>query len=502
MNDMASASAAPLHNGYMATIGIECHVQLKTATKLFSGANNDARDAAPNTLVNHIDFGLPGALPVLNREAVHLAARAAFALGTQPQRFSKFDRKHYFYPDLPLGYQITQYDEPIILGGLIGIEVEDQDGRLTAKTIGITRAHLEADAGKSTHPTGADYSLVDLNRAGTPLLEIVSEPDMHTAAEAKAYARELYLRMKYADVSDANLYYGNMRFDVNVSVSKELAALGTRTETKNINSFRAVEKVVEYEIKRQIEELENGGAVVQETRGWDDTKLVTFSQRTKEDAHDYRYFPDPDLPPVTLSEEYVDRVKSEMPVLPGEWRERLAGLGLGKPHIETLLDAEIEFPDELFLATIDGSLHDSELAKYTANTIVNIILPILRDSEAVSRFDRPTLYRGVHALLKANKMSSTNSKELIAVLLGTDMTTAEIDIEVFARDRGLVQDTDEDAILVIVDKVLADNPKAVEDVKNGETKVVGFLTGQVMKASQGKVNPALAGQLIRKQLGL
>src|SRR5579859_7217377 len=212
-----------IRSKYTATIGIECHVQLKTATKLFAAVGNDAREAPPNTLVSPICFGLPGTLPVLNREAVHLGMRAAYALGTTPQPFSTFDRKHYFYPDLPMGYQITQYEHPIVLGGFVDVEVDGQQ-----KRIGITRAHLEADAGKSTHPTGKDYSLVDLNRAGTPLLEIVSEPDMHTPAEAKAYARELYLRMKYADVSEANLYYGNMRFDVNVSVSKT-DELGTRT---------------------------------------------------------------------------------------------------------------------------------------------------------------------------------------------------------------------------------------------------------------------------------
>src|SRR6478735_2196234 len=261
---------------YKTTIGIECHVQLKTKTKLFSAVGNDAREAPPNTLVSHIDFGLPGALPVLNNEAVHLAAKAGFALGSSPQPFSKFDRKHYFYPDLPMGYQITQFDEPIILGGSVEVIV---DGNPV--TIGVTRAHLEADAGKSTHPAGGDYSLVDLNRAGTPLLEIVSEPDMHTAAEAKAYAHELYLRMRYADVSDANLYYGNMRFDVNVSVS-QTDELGVRTETKKINSFRAVERVVEYEINRQIAAIEDGEKIVQETRGWDDSALKTFTQRTKE----------------------------------------------------------------------------------------------------------------------------------------------------------------------------------------------------------------------------
>ena len=268
---------------YTATIGIECHVQLKTKTKLFAAVGNDAREAPPNTLVSHICFGLPGALPVLNKEAIYLATKAAFALGTEPERFSKFDRKHYFYPDLPKGYQISQYDEPIITKGEITIELDGEP-----KKIGITRAHLEEDAGKSTHPAGADYSLVDLNRAGTPLLEIVSEPDMHTSAEAKAYARELYLRMKYAGVSEANLYYGNMRFDVNVSVSKT-DELGTRSETKNLNSFRSVEKAVDYEIRRQIERLEKGEKIVQETRGWDDAKQKTFSQRSKENADDYRY---------------------------------------------------------------------------------------------------------------------------------------------------------------------------------------------------------------------
>lgn len=242
---------------YTATIGIESHVQLKTKSKLFAGEENDARGKAPNTTVGHVSFGMPGALPVLNEKAVELAAKAAFALNTIPQKFSKFDRKHYFYPDLPKGYQISQFEEPIILGGYIDILVDGEQ-----KRIGITRAHMEEDAGKSTHPAGKDYSLVDLNRAGTPLLEIVSEPDMHTAAEAKAYAKALYLQMKYADVSDVDLYHGNMRFDVNVSVSKT-DELGTRTETKNLNSFKAVEKSIEYEIARQIERLEKGEPIVQ-----------------------------------------------------------------------------------------------------------------------------------------------------------------------------------------------------------------------------------------------
>ena len=295
---------------YTLTVGIETHVQLKTKTKLFSGADNDARTASPNTLVNHIDFGLPGALPVLNIRAIELASRAAFALNTKPQAFSKFDRKHYFYPDLPMGYQITQYDEPIIAGGYIEFNVDGQ-----TKRVNITRAHLEADAGKSTHPEGKDYSLVDLNRAGTPLLEIVSEPEMHSPAEARAYCQELYLLIRYADVSDANLYFGNMRFDVNVSVSAD-DILGTRTETKNLNSFRSVERAIACEMNRQIELLEKGEKITQETRGWNDTKNQGYSMRTKENADDYRYMPDPDIPPVHLDEDYISKIAASMPKLP------------------------------------------------------------------------------------------------------------------------------------------------------------------------------------------
>lgn len=249
-----------LINGkYLPTIGVECHVQLKTKTKLFSGVSNDARDAEPNTLISPICLGFPGTLPVLNKEAIHLAVKAGIALRAEIANISHFDRKHYFYPDLPKGYQITQFERPIVGAGI----VEAPLGNGEYVSVGITRAHLEEDAGKSSHPGGLDYSLVDLNRAGTPLLEIVSEPDIHSAAEAKAYAHELYLLMKYADVSDVDLYHGNMRFDVNVSVSDDFKKLGTRSETKNLNSFKAVEKAVEYEIKRQIELLEKGQKIVQ-----------------------------------------------------------------------------------------------------------------------------------------------------------------------------------------------------------------------------------------------
>lgn len=346
-----------LRNQYKVTIGIETHVQLKTKTKLFAAVGNDAREAPPNTLVSHICFGMPGALPVLNEEAITLATRAALALGTRPEKFSKFDRKHYFYPDLPKGYQISQFDEPIIGKGEITINVDGED-----KKIGITRAHMEEDAGKSTHAAGDDFSLVDLNRAGTPLLEIVSEPDIHSSAEAKAYARELYLRMRYADVSDANLYYGNMRFDVNVSVSKT-DELGTRTETKNLNSFKSVEKAVEYEVDRQIELIEKGQQIVQETRGWDDDKQRTFSQRSKENSEEYRYMPDPDIPPVTISDEFIDEIEKTMPVMPAQWRHRLSDLGVDDSAIDTLLEAEVEDERVDYLGFIEDQLSDKDSAK-------------------------------------------------------------------------------------------------------------------------------------------
>ncbi|HSX31103.1 MAG TPA: Asp-tRNA(Asn)/Glu-tRNA(Gln) amidotransferase subunit GatB [Candidatus Saccharimonadales bacterium] len=496
---------------YAVTIGIECHVQLKTRTKLFGGGNNDAREAPPNTLIDHIDFALPGALPVLNKEAVRLACRAAFALGSEPQKFSKFDRKHYFYPDLPMGYQITQFDEPIIIGGQVEIEVDGQN-----KTVRITRAHMEADAGKSTHPAGTDYSLVDLNRTGTPLLEIVSEPDMHSAAEAKAYARELYLRMKYADVSDANLYYGNMRFDVNVSVSKT-DQLGTRTETKNLNSFRSVEKAVLYEVDRQIELLEKGEKVVQETRGWDDAKQKTFSQRSKEDAHDYRYMPDPDLPPIVLDQAYIDVVKADMPALPDDYRRILSDAGLDPKVISDI----VAVPDTAMTVKrvyeAAGASHAKRVAFWLLQpqsddeAVIPTPVSVIPSEAEESRPDiqqrdlstaaiasgRDDSLIKLSQMVEDNKLSSTAAKEVL-----TEVLKSGADPEKVAAEKNLLQVSDEGEIAKIVEQVLAENAKAAEDVKSGEMKAIGFLVGQVMKLSQGKANPSLAADLIKKQLGL
>lgn len=475
---------------YYPTIGIECHVQLKTKTKLFSGVANDARGAEPNTLISPICLGLPGTLPVLNGMAVDLAIKAGLALRAEIAEISHFDRKHYFYPDLPKGYQITQFERPVVGKGLV--EAPMGDG--TYVTVGITRAHLEEDAGKSSHPEGKDYSLVDLNRAGTPLLEIVSEPDIHSSAEARAYVHELYLLMKYADVSEADLYHGNMRFDVNVSVSADPNELGTRSETKNLNSFKSVEKSVEYEVKRQIELLEKGKPIVQETRGWDDAKQKTFSQRSKEDAHDYRYFPDPDLPPITIEKTVVVTASENMPLLPSALRNHFAELGLNLAQIDTIVE-EPEIADILRLVLDE---HDNKTAKTIANWLTGELQRALTGSEiTLSQISTsvPHMVK-LSSMLDEAKLSSTSAKE---VLLESIITNS--DPEKIASDKNLLQVSDEGELAMIVEQVLSENEKAAADVRNGEMKAIGFLVGQVMKASAGRANPAKVQQLIKKQLG-
>ena len=474
---------------YKPTIGIECHVQLKTNTKLFSAVGNDARDAEPNTLVSHICLGMPGALPVLNKSAVDLAIKAGHSLKTKAQRFSAFDRKHYFYPDLPKGYQISQLYYPIIIGGHVDINV---DGK--AKKVGITRAHLEEDAGKNLHPAGKDFSLVDLNRAGTPLLEIVSEPDINSAEEAKAYARELYLLMKYAGVSEADLYYGNMRFDVNVSVSNT-SELGNRTETKNLNSFRAVEKSVEYEIKRQTQLLEKGEIIIQETRGWDDAKQKTFSQRSKEDAHDYRYMPDPDIPPVILEDDYIEEILKNSDKSVDEIRNLITSSGVSDSLCETILDTPT-------LAKFIVGIIETTDSKNNVNASVQWLgqlTPKIAQENNKSIEDLYLNQKNVVDLADmytTKKISSTQAKELFEKIL-----LENVDSESYAKEHNILQISDTIELEKIVDEVIANNSKASDDVKNGEMKAIGFLVGQVMKLSGGKANPGIVQQMINERLG-
>ncbi|HVI69830.1 MAG TPA: Asp-tRNA(Asn)/Glu-tRNA(Gln) amidotransferase subunit GatB [Magnetospirillaceae bacterium] len=481
---------------YEPTIGIECHVQLKTKTKLFSGADNDDRDKAPNRAVSPICFGLPGTLPVLNEAAVRLAVCAGFALNAKIGQFSSFDRKHYFYPDLPKGYQITQLDHPIVLAGHVNAPL----GNGVVK-VRIHHAHLEEDAGKSTHPAGADYSLVDLNRAGTPLLEIVSEADMHSAAEAKAYVQELYLLMKYAGVTFGDLSRGNMRFDVNISVAKKGAKQwGTRAEVKNLNSFRAVERAVEYETKRQVELLEKGGKVKQETRGWVEATQKTVSQRSKEDAMDYRYFPEPDVPPLELSDDYLSDVQKEMPLLPEALRQQIESKGVDQKTAETLLLRDA-LTGSVYTQTVLAQEPDA--ARFTANFIANrdvaYVDSLVKSSKDIGVLPGAEIFNAVYELRKTNAISSNNADALLFAL-----RHESAEPKALAEKLGYLHDADSSALEATVATVIA-NPasqKAVDDVKAGQDKAIGYLVGQVMKASGGKANPAAVGDVIRKQLGV
>jgi aspartyl-tRNA(Asn)/glutamyl-tRNA(Gln) amidotransferase subunit B len=483
------AISEAIRKKYLPTIGIETHVQLKTKTKLFSAVGNDARTAKPNSLISHIDAGMPGALPVLNQVAIELACRAAFALNTRPQKFSKFDRKHYFYPDLPKGYQITQYEDPIITGGHVEFSVDGQ-----TKKVNITRVHLEEDAGKNIHPAGTDYSLVDLNRAGTPLLEIVSEPEIHSAAEAKAYTRELYLLMKYAGVSDVDLYHGNMRFDVNISVSQDKNKPGKRAEIKNLNSFRSVENAVAFEINRQIELYEKGGEIIQETRGWDEAKQKTISQRGKEEAHDYRYMPEPDIPPLELNDEFINDIEKTMAKLPPQIREILNKLSISTKVVEDIMERQWE--TEAVLEQIESGSTGS------AKRLIFWLLQSQKPAEERGLVEKDISVNS-HAVLQLSEMvdrGELNSNA--AQIVFDEMLAIGKDPQDVARSKNLIQVSDESEIEKIVAEVIKQNPKPAQDIKNGEMKAIGFLVGQVMAKSQGKANPQLAQRIIKKQLGI
>jgi aspartyl-tRNA(Asn)/glutamyl-tRNA(Gln) amidotransferase subunit B len=475
-------------NKYEMTIGIECHVQLATDTKLFSGADNDAREREPNSVVSPIDFGLPGMLPVLNREAVNLAIKAGKALNAEIARTSRFDRKHYFYPDLPKGYQTTQMYNPIILEGFVDTPLEDG----TSIRVRVHHAHMEEDAGKLTHY--GDYSLVDLNRAGTPLIEIVSEPDIHSAAGAKAYATELYRLMTYAGVTHGDLYHGNMRFDVNLSIAlKGASELGTRAEVKNLNSFRSVEKAAEYEFKRQIELLEKGERVVQETRGWDDAKQKTNSQRSKEDAQDYRYMPDADIPPIVLTDQEIEEIQATVPALPPIYREKWTNLDLDRSVIDSLLSNQ---QYAIIVTNIQTGSND-ETAKRVAHWFASALgVTDEGASTDVSKLSVTSLIE-LSDMVGANKLSSTAAKDVFIELLTSTDSPEQI-----AERKNLLQVSDEGAIAAIVDEILADpaSAQSIQDIKEGKDKAIGYLVGQVMKKSQGKANPALAQKLIRERL--
>lgn len=477
---------------YEMTIGIECHVQLATDTKLFSGADNDARDKAPNTAINPIDFGLPGMLPVLNKQAVQLAVKAAKALHADVARVSRFDRKHYFYPDLPKGYQTSQMYQPIILAGYVDAPLENGE----VVRVRIHHAHLEEDAGKLTHH--GTYSLVDLNRAGTPLIEIVSEPDIHSAAAAKAYASELHKLMTYAGVTLGNLFHGNMRFDVNLSVAKKGATeLGTRAEVKNLNSFRSVERAAQYEFERQVEVLEKGEKVIQETRGWDDATGKTSSQRSKEDAQDYRYMPDADIPPIVLTDEEIADMQKSVPMMPGEYREHWKELGVDASVINAVLSYQ---PVAIVLDAIVERFGAGDIARRVFHWFASVQAEDITIDAVASGLVGPQRLSDLSAMVGENKLSSTGAKEVFLELFKDENRGKEV--AVIAEEKNLLQVSDESAVAAIVDEVLADpaSAQSIADIKAGNEKAIGFLVGQVMKKSQGKANPSLAQKLIREKL--
>lgn len=476
---------------YEITVGIETHVQLATKTKLFSGADNDARDKSPNSVVSPIDYGLPGMLPVLNHEAINLAIKAGYALGSKIANLSRFDRKHYFYPDLPKGYQITQMYQPIIGPGLVKVPLPDG----SEKNVRIHHAHLEEDAGKLTHH--GTHSSIDLNRAGTPLIEIVSEPDMHSPEEAKAYAQELYRLMTYAGVTFGDLYHGNMRFDVNVSIAPiGSSELGKRAEIKNLNSFKSVERAVEYEVRRQAELLDKGAPVVQETRGWDEDAGRTISQRSKEEAQDYRYMPDADIPPVRLSDDQIQQIQSSVPKLPDYYRQNWKELNFDHTVINALL------------ASKQSAAKLEAIRQKAGNNIARKVglwlLMAQKDdvdselTQIASTHELPDEHLIELAKMSENsELSSTAAKEVFFALLTSSDSPRKI-----AEDRQLLQIKDNEKLTKIVEEVLVDKSsmQAISDIKAGNDKAIAFLVGQVMKKTAGSANPELAQQIIKEKL--
>ncbi|MBD2870901.1 Asp-tRNA(Asn)/Glu-tRNA(Gln) amidotransferase subunit GatB [Paenibacillus arenilitoris] len=474
-------------NKYETVIGLEVHVELHTKSKIFCGCST-AFGAPPNTHTCPVCLGHPGVLPVLNRQAVEYAMKAAMALNCQIADISKFDRKNYFYPDSPKAYQISQYDQPIGEHGWIDIEVNGE-----TKRIGITRLHLEEDAGKLTHVEGGYASLVDFNRVGTPLVEIVSEPDIRTPEEAKAYLEKLKAIMQYCDVSDVKMEEGSLRCDANISLrpygQKEF---GTRAELKNMNSFRGVQRGLEYEQFRQAEILDSGGEVVQETRRYDDAAGKSFPMRGKEEAHDYRYFPDPDLVRLHISEAWKESVRATIPELPDARKARYTA-EYGLPSY----DAEVITSSKKLADFFEESLSYTKDAKAVSNWIMGDLLGYL-NSNGLELTDVKITGQGLGemiGLLEKGTISGKIAKTVFKAMLETGKLPKQI-----VEEQGLVQISDEGAIAAIVNQIVEANPQSVEDYRAGKEKAIGFLVGQIMKETKGKANPALVNKLLLERL--
>lgn len=479
----------PQTSQYETVIGLEVHVQLKTQSKLFDCAPNSFGDE-PNENTHPVCLGLPGTLPVLNKKALEYAIRLGLGLNCQIAEITQFDRKQYFYPDLPKGYQISQLHHPICEHGEITLS--------TGTKVRILRAHMEEDAGKLVHVgaeglAGSDYSLVDLNRAGTPLVEIVSEPDLKTAEEAAEYMKRVQQIVRYLDVCDGNLEEGSMRCDANVSIrpvgTKEL---GTKTEIKNMNSFRAIQRAIEVEVARQIKVVEGGGQIVQETRLWDDTTQKTKSMRSKEEAHDYRYFPDPDLTPIPVSRSYVEEIRQSLPEMPAQRMTRYTEK-MGLSDYDANLLTETKELGDFFDRTLEFTTH----AKAVANWLMGDITAYLKDSKETLDKTKlsPENLAELVELLESDTIGSAVAKQLLPELMTEGSSPKKL-----VDERGLAQMSDEGALTDIVKDVLANNPQQVEQFKAGKEQVIGFLVGQVMKATQGSANPKKVQEIIKKEI--
>ena len=468
-------------------IGMEVHAQVSTKSKLFSGASTEF-GAEPNSQVSLVDAAMPGMLPVINDFAVEQAVRTGLGLKAQINLFSVFDRKNYFYADLPQGYQISQYLQPVVGKGLIYLDMKDG----STKEVGITRLHLEQDAGKSLHDQNPTMTYVDLNRSGVALMEIVSEPDMRTAEEAGAYLRKLRTIVRYLGTCDGNMEQGSMRADVNVSVRKPGGPLGTRCEIKNVNSIRFVQQAIEHEARRQIEIIEDGGKIDQETRLFDPGKGETRSMRSKEEAHDYRYFPDPDLLPLILDQAWVDRIAADLPELPDEKKARLMGdLGLSAYDAGVLV-AEKETAD-FYEAVSKG--RDAKLA---ANWVIGDFFAALNKAglDIADSPVGPDKLGGLLDLIADGTISGRIAKDVFEIMFETGKDAAAI-----VEEKGLKQVSDTGAIAGIVDEVVAANADKVAEYKSGKDKLFGFFVGQVMKATQGKANPKAVNDILKEKLG-
>jgi len=496
---MTAAAPSSIKNQtqYEAVIGLETHCQLSTKTKIFSSSSTEFGNT-PNTNIDPICMGMPGVLPVLNQKVLEYAVKAGLALNCEIAPYSKFDRKQYFYPDLPKNYQISQFDLPIATNGWLEIELVDEAGNSTRKKIGITRLHMEEDAGKLVHGgsdriSGSTYSMVDYNRAGVPLIEIVSEPDLRSGAEAAEYGQELRRIVRYIGVGDGNMQEGSLRCDVNISVRpvgrKEF---GTKVEIKNMNSFNAIERAIDYEIDRQIQALETGETIIQETRLWDEGKQCTFSMRMKEGASDYRYFPEPDLPPIEVSVAQLQDWKAQLPELPAEKRNRYETQLALSPY-----DARVLTDDKAVAEYFEGAIAAGAPAKQAANWVMGDITAYLKNEKlAIGEIPlQPQDLAELISLIDTGTISGKMAKDLLPELLSTGGSPQK-----FVESKGLIQISDAGAIESAIDAVLAANPKELEQYRAGKTKLLGFFVGKVMKETGGRADPKLTNEMLANKL--